>query len=109
MVIINFLDGTRLELNSDTVLKGYKKSIDENGFKFNFEVDDLASNEANIPERINSQLEVVNFILSNDCFTLGLGNDKDTFYFSTSVKSVENSVDEHIAMPQIFGVPMNRN
>ncbi|MFF2015021.1 hypothetical protein [Paenibacillus sp. NPDC058177] len=109
MVIINFVDGTHLELNSDTVLRGYRRSDDNNGFERSFDLEDFISDEISIPKRVSSQIEVVNFILSSDCFTFRRGNDNDIFYFSASVKSVELANEQHVALPQIFGVPMNRN
>ncbi|WP_340397992.1 hypothetical protein NST50_13870 [Paenibacillus sp. FSL E2-0202] len=115
MVIINFLDGTHLIIEKETILNGYKNLESDKETEFYLEevfsdnIDGLISKKASKLSSTNLKVGIVGFILSVDCFTVGHDTENSPIYLSNSVKSVENSTGNHVALPQIHGIPMKKH
>ncbi|WP_010500614.1 hypothetical protein [Paenibacillus elgii] len=93
MVKINFLDGTELVIHEDTVLNGYKSS---EGISYYLErhsrdsINGFFNKEGSPLATVNPMVGVMGFILSFDCFSVGLDTENNVLYLPSSVKSVEN-------------------
>jgi hypothetical protein len=113
MVIINFNDGSYLEIHSDTVLNGYKNSSDdEKEFYlrniFTDSIDGKFSKDGSKLSTGNPKIGILGFLLSVDCFSVGVDTESNVVYFSSAVKSVENSAARVGMEPGIKGIPFKR-
>lgn len=96
MVLINFIDGEHIEVFEDTILNGYRKTKDD-GSEFYLanvysnSIDSQLSKEASRLSTVNPKIGISGFLLSVDCFSLGLDTENNVLYFTSSIKSVENS------------------
>lgn len=96
MVIIQMLDGERIEVHQETVLVGinnapktdnpeealfYLRQMYMGNLQGDFEVKGSALST------VDERLGIGGFLLSHDAFTIGDGPDK-TIYFTSAVKSV---------------------
>ncbi|MFW5438821.1 hypothetical protein [Paenibacillus apiarius] len=95
MVKITFLDNSELHIKADTVLNGYKRS-DKVGAEyyltnvFTDSIDGKFSKEGSLVATVNPKVGISGFLLSVDCFSVGLDTENNVLYFSSAVKSVEN-------------------
>ncbi|MEK3867831.1 hypothetical protein NSQ91_13835 [Paenibacillus sp. FSL R7-0048] len=114
MVIINFLDGTHLEILADTVLNGYKNDSTEDIFYLKNVFEDSIDGRNNTEGKASKlfagdyKVGVMGFILSVDCFSVGLDTINNAVYLSTAVKSVENQQEKHVMQPTIGSVSVPR-
>ncbi|QAR59235.1 hypothetical protein BS11774_01205 [Bacillus subtilis] len=90
---ITFLDGEELIIERDTFINGYKAD----GFYlqnvFTDTIDGHMStgkaDELSIATT-NPKIGITGFILSVDCFSIGLDHESNKHYLSSAVKSIEN-------------------
>lgn len=111
MVVINFLDGTHLFIEKDTVLNGYKNNKSDEEFYlsnvFSDSIDGHLSKEASKLSTVNPQIGILGFILSVDCFSVGYDTENNIVYLSTAVKSVENFLGRQVTDFGFGSVSMN--
>lgn len=112
MVIINFLDGSHLEIQADTILNGYKKTDSDKEFYlanvFTDSIDGQFSKDGSKLATVNPQIGILGFILSVDFFSVGSDTENNIVYLSTAVKSVENYHNGHIMEPVISSINIKR-
>lgn len=96
MVIINMLDGEKIEINDDTVLTGINNASGsekpgESVFYLRQEyVGNLQGDyepKGSALSTVDERLGIGGFLLSHAMFTVGTGIDK-TIYFTSAVKSI---------------------
>ena len=96
MVIINMLDGEKIEIHQDTILVGInnvpKSDIPkENMFYLErLYIGNLQGDyeeEGSALATTDERLGIGGFLLSHDMFSIGEGYNK-TYYFTTAVKSI---------------------
>ncbi|MEI2281253.1 hypothetical protein [Paenibacillus polysaccharolyticus] len=95
MIVINFLDGTDITITKDTVLNGFNNFSDDPEKEFYLKKvysDSINGSETKEASRLSTddrKVGIMGFILSVDCFSIG--EEGNTLYRSSAVKSVENS------------------
>ncbi|MEK5008818.1 hypothetical protein MHI11_16830 [Bacillus sp. FSL K6-3312] len=96
MIVINFLDGDKIEIHQDTLLVGINNSPrtdkpNENIFYLQKEyIGNLQGDfekEGSALSTSDERLGIGGFLLSHDMFSIGDGSDK-TMYFTSAIKSI---------------------
>ncbi|EQB35008.1 hypothetical protein M948_18040 [Virgibacillus sp. CM-4] len=93
MVIINFLDGDKLEVEHDTFFVGINNNPRKGSEEFYLSMTYAGSLDGDInglQSALNTgdkRLGIGGFLLSHDAFSVGDGEDK-TIYFTSAIKSI---------------------
>lgn len=91
MIVINMLDGERIEIHRNTVLVGIKNASEKNGFYLQIEyMGNLQGDfelEGSALATSDERLGIGGFLLLHEMFALGDGPD-ETIYFTSAVKSI---------------------
>jgi hypothetical protein len=96
MVVVNMLDGEKIEVHQDTVLVGINNAPrtdkpNENifylqqGYVGNLQGD--FEKEGSALSTVDERLGIGGFLLSHEMFSIGDGADK-TLYFTSAIKSI---------------------
>ncbi|WLR44422.1 hypothetical protein LC087_19130 (plasmid) [Bacillus carboniphilus] len=92
MIKITFIDGTHIDVNEDTVLNGYK-GVPGNAKDGEFYLENVYSGAIgdNPPLLATSvpPIGIAGFLLTSDCFSVGINTENPKFYMTSAVKSVE--------------------
>lgn len=89
LIRINFLDGTYIDISSDTHLVGISRCSRKTKSDCSFRTREYNwfDNKGLGLSTVDERLGVTGFILSYDCFSVG-NNADDTVYLQSAVKSV---------------------
>lgn len=91
MIIINMIDGEKIEVHRDTVLVGYNNLSTSSGFYLQKKyVGDIEGNFDKKGSPLNTadeRLGIAGFLLSFECFTIGEEYNAE-IHFTSAVKSI---------------------
>ncbi|PQP82810.1 hypothetical protein C0Q44_15610 [Paenibacillus sp. PCH8] len=95
MIVISFLDGTDITITEETVLNGFRNFSHDPEREFYIKkvfsnsINGSETKEASRLSTDDKKVGIMGFVLSVDCFSIG--EESNTLYRSSAVKSVENS------------------